>query len=61
MNPPSIVLGGVHGKVCRLIAYMYLCYNLAFITLKMHVVSLQCGYHVTMLCYNAYAADKFIQ
>ena len=23
MNPPSIILGGVHGKVCRLIAYLY--------------------------------------
>ena len=23
MNPPSTVLGGVHGKVCWLIAYKY--------------------------------------
>ena len=25
MNPPSIILGGVHGKACWLIAYIILC------------------------------------
>ena len=40
MNPPSAVLGGVHGKVCWLIAYYFL-----------HVKRHDYGYKIDMLTY----------
>ena len=34
MNPPSAVLGGVHGKVCWLIAYMEHMYSILCIIIS---------------------------
>ena len=55
MNPPSTVLGGgVHGKVCWLIAYMY-----AKLPLQKYYFRNNCGQHPVYLDnYATYRYEK---
>ena len=48
MNPPSAVLGGVHGKVCWLIAYNTRCFITTMLNPNNHVIVEGSWFFVTL-------------